>query len=139
MSRPLVCSVQMYGGIWAFQAGENDNPYYLTAKEKPSPLGDVFDQDYFHSLLTEQTGRLSAKAFLATEQRIPGLGNGVLQDILFNAHVHPKRKLSTLKESELDDLFFFGQKYVDRYDPEGWPRHGKGSVRPNGGLSDHSE
>lgn len=102
----LVCSIQMYGGIWAFQAGENDNPYYLTAKEKPSPLGDVFDQDYFQSLLTEQTGRLSAKAFLATEQRIPGLGNGVLQDILFNAHVHPKRKMLTLKDAELDDLFF---------------------------------
>ena len=49
--------------------------------------------------------QLSAKAFLATEQRIPGLGNGVLQDILFNAGIHPKRKISTLDETERRTLF----------------------------------
>ena len=48
---------------------------------------------------------LSAKAFLATQQRIPGLGNGVLQDILFNARIHSKRKMATLGERELDALF----------------------------------
>jgi formamidopyrimidine-DNA glycosylase len=47
----------------------------------------------------------SAKAFLATKQRIPGLGNGVLQDILFNARVHPKRKMSTLTDKEMSTLF----------------------------------
>jgi formamidopyrimidine-DNA glycosylase len=43
---------------------------------------------------------LSAKAFLATEQRIPGLGNGVLQDILFTAGIHPKRKMAAISEEE---------------------------------------
>ena len=32
----LACSVQMYGGIWAFHEGENNNPYYLTAFSFPS-------------------------------------------------------------------------------------------------------
>jgi formamidopyrimidine-DNA glycosylase len=45
------------------------------------------------------------KALLATEQRIPGLGNGVLQDILFNAGVHPKRKKSTLSDFQKAELF----------------------------------
>ena len=42
---------------------------------------------------------------LTTEQRIPGLGNGVLQDILFNAGIRPKRELSTFGDLEKDDLF----------------------------------
>lgn len=48
---------------------------------------------------------MSIKALLATEQRIPGLGNGVLQDILFKAGIHPKRKISKISELERSDLF----------------------------------
>ncbi|TLN02797.1 endonuclease VIII, partial [bacterium] len=47
----------------------------------------------------------SLKAFLATEQRIPGLGNGVLQDILFNARLHPKKKLGTTDARQRETLF----------------------------------
>ncbi len=101
----LVCSVQMYGTVLAFMKGTYDNKYYLIAKEKPSPLSDDFDKNYFDSLYTEALGKLSAKAFLATEQRIPGLGNGVLQDILFHAGIHPKRKMKTITEKEYTGLF----------------------------------
>lgn len=48
---------------------------------------------------------MSAKAFLATEQRIPGLGNGVLQDILFEAGLHPKARLENLTDEDLDSLY----------------------------------
>jgi arginine deiminase len=44
--------------------------------------------------------KLSLKALLATEQRIPGLGNGILQDILFNAKMHPKKKVHTLSDKD---------------------------------------
>ena len=102
----LVGVVQMYGGVCAFIDGENQNPYYLVAKEKPSPLTDVFDETYFSSLCEcKNFAKLSAKAFLATEQRIPGLGNGVLQDILWNAGIHPKRKMGTLSEAELAGMY----------------------------------
>lgn len=103
----LVATVQMYGGIWVIPQGGNDNPYYLTAKEHEavSPLRDAFDRAHFDGLIGEKERRLSAKAFLATEQRIPGLGNGVLQDILWTARIHPKRKLETLAPNELDALF----------------------------------
>jgi formamidopyrimidine-DNA glycosylase len=95
----------MYGGIWAYREGTNDNPYYLAAKNAISPLSASFDFVYFSSLRNEKTGKLSLKAFLATEQRIPGLGNGVLQDILFFARLHPKRKLNTLTEEEFQTLY----------------------------------
>lgn len=102
----LVCTVQMYGGMWAFAAGENDdNFYYTVAKEKPSPLTDAFHFAYFEAIAKDAKPTLSAKALLATEQRIPGLGNGVLQDILFNAGIHPKRKVQNLSPKELETLF----------------------------------
>ena len=101
----LVGWVQMYGGLSAFPEGENDNKYYLIAKEKPSPLSGDFNEVYFKSLFDEGTEKLSLKAFLATEQRIPGLGNGVLQDILFNAKMHPKKKASTLSAAGKQVLF----------------------------------
>jgi len=101
----LICSVQMYGGMWAFRDGEYDNAYYLVAKSKPSPLSDAFDRTYFDELFCAAKPTLSVKAFAATEQRIPGLGNGVLQDILFNARLHPKRKLNSLSDDEISALF----------------------------------
>jgi formamidopyrimidine-DNA glycosylase len=101
----LVCTIQMYGMFYAFKDGSFDGKYYLIAKEKPQPLTEAFDRAYFDALRADGTDKLSAKAFLATEQRIPGLGNGVLQDILFHAGIHPKRKIGTLSATEYDRLF----------------------------------
>ena len=101
----LVCSVQMYGGLMAFEDGENRNPYYLVAGMKPSPLSDDFDQEYFEKMLSSEKQTLSLKAFLATEQRIPGLGNGVLQDILYNAGLHPKMKIGVLSTEQENALY----------------------------------
>ncbi len=102
----LTVTISMYGGIWAFKNGENENPYYLVAKKNPNPMTDEFDLPYFNSISLDRTlAKLSAKAFLATEQRIPGLGNGVLQDILFHAGIHPKRKMATLEDEDRVILF----------------------------------
>ena len=101
----LVCTVQMYGGMPAFPVGANDNYYYRVAQEKPSPLGGDFDEAYFTRLFKDSSSKLSLKAFLATEQRIPGLGNGCLQDILFQARLHPQSKLSSLSDEDMQRLF----------------------------------
>ena len=101
----LAATIQMYGGLSAYKEGQNDNPYYLGACEKPSTLCDEFSCDYFRSLSTEALQNKSVKAFLATDQRIPGLGNGVLQDILFQAGLHPKRKMNTIGEDEIKKLY----------------------------------
>lgn len=101
----LVVTVMMYGGIWAFTDGDFKNGYYLGAIDKPHPLSKEFDYHYFMSLYTNKCENLSAKAFLATEQRIPGLGNGVLQDILFIAGIHPKRKMKDVEDEEFQVLY----------------------------------
>ena len=99
-------SVQMYGFLWCVNEKEFDNPYYLVAKDKPSLLSDKFDKEYFMGIITAPGAqKLSAKAILATEQRIPGLGNGVLQDILYYAGIHPKRKVVTFQQDDIDRLY----------------------------------
>ena len=99
-------SAQMWGGFFCFPEGEPGGfPDYDLAKTKPSPLANAFDRAYFDTLFDDNTPKLSAKAFLATEQRIPGLGNGVLQDILWTAHIHPKRKMAILCAEETAQLY----------------------------------
>ncbi len=102
----LSASVQMYGGLSAFREGEYENPYREVAMRKPAPLSDAFTEAYFTGILADaKVQKLSMKAALATEQRIPGVGNGVLQDILWAAKLHPKRKVATLTTQETTSLY----------------------------------
>jgi len=101
----ITVTIAMYGMMYLYPKGENKNPYTVIAKEKPSPLQDEFTYDYFKGLISSCPATMSIKGMLATEQRIPGLGNGCLQDILFNAKLHPKRKHETLDETQLRQLY----------------------------------
>lgn len=102
----LSASVQMYGQLSCFTDGDNDSPYYLAARDKPSPLTAAFDEAWFGALVARpDVQSLSLKAFLATQQRIPGFGNGVLQDILWHARLHPRRKVASLTGAERERLF----------------------------------
>jgi len=102
----LSCTVQMWGAMLCFDINEELPEIYRFRNLKyPDPYTDAFDEAYFAALWSGVKPSLSAKAFLATEQRIPGLGNGVLQDILFNARIHPKRKLQTMGDAEREKLF----------------------------------
>lgn len=102
----LIASVQMYGGLWCCDPRNFDNEYYQYSYSKPSPLSDKFDKNYFDNLVkAEELKNKSVKALLATEQRIPGLGNGVLQDILYNSKIHPKRRVDSLSSKEINNLY----------------------------------
>jgi formamidopyrimidine-DNA glycosylase len=104
-SSHMSCTVQMWGAMCCYPIGEDGLPKDFNRNECPDPLTDAFDEAYFDGLWSGVKPNLSTKAFLATEQRIPGLGNGVLQDILFNAGVHPKRKLQTMNNENKNKLF----------------------------------
>lgn len=105
----IMGSMRMYGGVWCFPANSFDcdfTPYREGARTKPKVMSDAFDKPYFLSLInSEEKQKKSAKAFLATEQTIPGLGNGVLQDILFKARIHPKTRINTLSDEQKDTLY----------------------------------
>ncbi|MRR31240.1 hypothetical protein EG834_13160 [bacterium] len=102
----LSCTIQMWGSLLCLK--EDEVPWlrdYPLARQRPSPLSDTFDQTYFLSLQDDKTSKLSTKAFLATEQRIPGLGNGVLQDILWNTLLNPRRLMGELSDAEMLTMF----------------------------------
>lgn len=105
----IIVSVRMYGGILCFTGESFEgglNAYYESARTKPQVMSDAFTKEYFLGLINAgDVQNKSAKAFLATDQMIPGLGNGVLQDILYNARIHPKTKVSTLSGLQREELF----------------------------------
>lgn len=101
----IFVSIQMYGIIMIFPKGECREGYYLSSSSKPGPLTDEFTYDYFKSLYTRAEKKLSAKAFLATQQRIPGLGNGVLQDILWDAGIDPRFNMQNATDEDFQTLY----------------------------------
>lgn len=98
----LVFTVAMYGGIILHDGGY-DNEYYLKSQQAISPIEASFPA-YFEQTFEQSKPTLSAKAFLATEQRFAGIGNGVLQDILFQAGIHPKQKIGSLTQGKKQGL-----------------------------------
>lgn len=101
----IIVTIKMFGALYVYPSGEYSVKHHLIAAERPNPLTDEFDLAYFMALAEGLKTSTSVKAFLATEQRIPGLGNGVLQDILFHANIHPKSKLNTLSAAKMEKLF----------------------------------
>lgn len=106
----LIASVRMYGGLMCYNKEDTEgkhSDYYRTAQNKPQVMTDAFSKEYFLGLINADSAqKKSAKAFLATEQTIPGLGNGVLQDILYHTRIHPKTKIAVLTDKEKENLFY---------------------------------
>jgi formamidopyrimidine-DNA glycosylase len=100
----ITFNVAMYGGIWAYR-GTFDNKYHKLSLNSTSPLDKQFNESLYEQILNSTPKDISAKALLATGQRIPGIGNGVLQDILYNAGIHPRRKKSTMTDLIREELF----------------------------------
>lgn len=75
----------------------------LTAKLGPSPTDENFTLENFKKLLANKKARI--KNFLLNQKNIAGIGNVYIQDILFSAKLHPNRKISTLSEREINNLY----------------------------------
>jgi len=106
----LVFTIQMYGCLMVYLDDETPDSefyqeYYQKSILKPSPLSDKFTEEYFGKIVSAAPPKTSLKAILTTEQRIPGLGNGVSQDILFNARLNPQTKISQISPGDQKRLF----------------------------------
>ena len=130
----LVCSAKMYAQLHVSLLKYYNNEYYDVAKEKPSPLLDDFDMKYFEDLIEEVRPTTSLKAFIATKQRIPGIGNGTLQDILFNAKLHPKTKIKKLSKDQKETLFNSIKDTLDEMVKNGGRNTEKDLFGNNGGY-----
>lgn len=89
-------------------------PYYKKAVDAIDPLSDQFTYPYFIQATGLELNKGTVKQALATDQRIPGLGNGILQDILFDAKLLPKRKINTLTEDDKQRLYHSVVDVIDK-------------------------
>lgn len=103
----LEFKIKLYGFILYGHAEEMASKmlYYKKAIDAIHPLDDRFTYNHFMSITGLDGTKGSVKSALATEQHIPGLGNGTLQDILFHAKLSPKRKISTLSDEDKHRLY----------------------------------
>lgn len=124
----------MYGALIGYDSLPV-SAYDEAARQKPCRCPTISVPFISTGFCEASSPPLSAKAFLATEQRIPGLGNGVLQDILFRAGVHPKRAVSSLSSADQDALFGSVKTTLREMAEAGGPQHGKRSPRPPGGAT----
>ena len=74
----------------------------LTAKLGISPLDSRFTLDHFRQLLGSKRGNI--KSFLLDQKNVAGIGNVYVQDMLFHAKLHPKRKIPSLTDLEITEL-----------------------------------
>jgi formamidopyrimidine-DNA glycosylase len=76
-------------------------------QDRITPLDDAFTLDYFCQLFEPlaQDSKASLKYFLISEPGVWGIGNGCLQDILFRAKIHPRRRVVDIAEDEQRALY----------------------------------
>jgi formamidopyrimidine-DNA glycosylase len=79
------------------------NKHKLTARLGISPIDEEFTLERFKNLLANKKGGI--KSFLIDQKNVAGIGNVYIQDILFQARLHPNRKISTLSEKEVTNLY----------------------------------
>jgi formamidopyrimidine-DNA glycosylase len=91
----------MWGAMELYEAGRELEREYIK-NMRPTPTDPEFTYDYFDQLVGEvrQERNYSAKALLTQDQLIPGLGNAIAQDILFQAKLHPKHDIGDLESHQ---------------------------------------
>ncbi|UCE96520.1 MAG: Fpg/Nei family DNA glycosylase [Candidatus Bathyarchaeota archaeon] len=83
-----------------------------TAKLGRAPLDKDFTLNYFNDLLSGKRGNI--KNFMLDQKNIAGIGNVYIQDTLFNARIHPQRKIPSLTETEIKDLYKSMQSVLEK-------------------------
>ena len=97
---------QMWGAFELHEAGKEQERQYIKGM-RPTPVDPEFTFDYFTTLVDElrHGKKCSVKSLLTQDQLIPGLGNAIAQDIMFNARLHPRHSLTDLIIGQCRDLY----------------------------------
>ena len=102
----LTATTQMWGAMELYEKGKERDRQYVKDM-RTTPIEPEFTFDYFctlvDNLVTEK--KQSAKGLLTQDQTIPGLGNGIAQDILFRARLHPKHPIADLSLGQRRALY----------------------------------
>lgn len=99
-------TTQMWGAMELYEAGKEQERQYIKGM-RVTPVEKAFTFKYFSGLIDDllKGEKRSTKSLLTQDQLIPGLGNASAQDILFRAHLLPRRALSELSPGQRRDLY----------------------------------
>lgn len=102
----LSALTQMWGAMELFERGEERQRQYIKDM-RTTPADSGFTFDYFNKLIEELCllEKRSVKSLLTQDQLIPGLGNAIAQDILFQAGLHPRHPITELSSGQRKDLY----------------------------------
>jgi len=88
---------RMFGGV-LFHVGK-DAPNWWT-EIAPSILSDEFSVEAVAAFL-KRRARAPIKAVLLMQERFPGIGNWMADEVLWRAAIHPRRKAGSLRPAEV--------------------------------------
>ena len=88
----------------------NQETHSMTDALGPDPLN--ISEDEFLSLLIKKRGNI--KSFLLNQKRIRGIGNFYIQEILFQAGMHPLREIDSIPEKEKRGLYRATRKVLEQ-------------------------
>jgi len=102
----LTIMTAMWGAMELYETGRELERKYIKGM-RSTPVDPEFTFDYFTSLLDElrKGEKRSIKSLLTQDQLIPGLGNAIAQDIMFNARLHPHRSIADLSSPQCQVLY----------------------------------
>jgi formamidopyrimidine-DNA glycosylase len=102
----LTAMTQMWGAMELYEQGKEAEREYVKGM-RPTPIEAGFTFEYFCGLIDSLQGgkQRSAKGLLTQEQLIPGLGNAIAQDILYQARIHPRHPINDLNADSRQALY----------------------------------
>ena len=102
----LTVSVQGWGFVQLLKSSEVAGRPHVGWK-RVSPLTGAFTFEHFQGLFAElkEDDPRSVKFFVISKPGVWGVGNGYLQDILFRAGIHPRRRVVHIAEEERRALY----------------------------------
>ena len=102
----LTVSVQGWGNTLLLSQASAGEHRHVQA-DRVTPLSDAFSWEYFRALFAQldSESKASIKYFLITDPGVWGIGNGCLQDILFCARIHPRRRAAEINPAEQHTLY----------------------------------
>jgi len=102
----LTVSVSGWGAVWLMTHAEQAAHKYADY-EGVSPVSDDFTESYLDALFAAvpPDDKRTIKLFIVSDPKIWGVGNGYLQDILFHAQLHPRRRVVNLTDADRASLY----------------------------------